>query len=427
MNFWKKLFGIEQKTEPEQPHSNSSLYPGRYGGGIAASGIAVNTDIALTLSAVWACVKRLSETIACMPIQMYERMENGSVPVPYDRHPLAYVLHDSPNYDMTAISFWRTMQVYVELQGNAYALKQMGGGRVRALHLMPPNRVSVRRLQDGRIQYRYSDGQRQGIYYDNDVLHIRGMTLDGIMGLSTIAYMRNTVGGGLAQENSSSEVFKNGLRPSGVMSYPHTLSAEQRQQIYESIERYKAAGSGGILVTGLGESFSPININPQDAQLLASRSWTVEEICRWFGVPPYLVGYTEKSTSWGTGMEQQNQNFLTYTILPRIREIEQAIEKTLLTPAERGRFFVRFNYEGLLRADSKTRAEVNAMDVRNGIRSRNEIREKENMRPYEGGDVYTVEANLTTVDSMIRGENRNGKTMVPDAGVDGYPSARGYL
>ena len=86
MNFWKKLFGIEQKTEPEQPHSNSSLYPGRYGGGIAASGIAVNTDIALTLSAVWACVKRLSDTIACMPIQMYERMENGSVPVPYDRH-----------------------------------------------------------------------------------------------------------------------------------------------------------------------------------------------------------------------------------------------------------------------------------------------------------------------------------------------------
>ena len=123
-------------------------------------------------------------------------------------------------------------------------------------------------------------------------------------------------------------------------------------------------------------------------------------------MPPYLVGYTEKSTSWGTGMEQQNLAFLTYALLPRIRREEQAVEKCLLSPTERRRFFIRRNYEALLRADSKTRAEVNAMDVRNGIRSRNEVREKENMDPYDGGDVYTIESNLTTIQNAIGGQKK---------------------
>lgn len=394
----------------KQRHSQSTLYPQTMSS-TSYAGVDVSVNQAMTLSAVWACVRRLSETVATMPIQMFERTDQGRRAISYSDHPLYFVLHDSPNYDMTAIEFWQAVCVSVELWGNAYAVKQMANGEIIGLDLLRANCMQVRRLSDGRIEFRYSDGRNRNVYYDDEVFHVKGMTLDGVKGLSTISYMRNTVGIGLATEQSAGDVFKNGMRPSGVFRIPHKLTEAQRQEAYKKAEKFKADRNGGILVTELGEEFQAISINPEDAELLATRSWSVEEVCRWFGVPPYLVGYTEKSTSWGTGMEQQNMAYLTYTILPRIRKIEQAIEKTLLTPSERRRFFIRFNYEGLLRADSKTRAEVNAMDVRNGIRSRNEVRTKENLDPYNGGDAYTIEANLATVDKVISGENlKNNQT-----------------
>lgn len=384
-----------------QRHVSSSLYPQR-GGYSSYAGISPSQDLALTLGAVWGCVRRLSETISTMPLQVFERLPSGGTRQTGYEHPLFYVLHDSPNADMTAIEFWQAMQCAVELWGNAYAVKQEAAGQLIGLDFLRPANMRVRRLTDGRIEYRYSDGQTQKTWYDEEVLHIKGLTLDGVMGLSTISYMANTVGLSVALDQAAGDVFKNGLRPGGIFNIPHILKEEQRREAEAMLDRFKRDRNGGILTTGLGETFQAITIKPEDAQLLASRNWAVEDICRWFGVPPYLVGYTEKSTSWGTGMEQQNAGYLTYTILPRIRKIEQAIEKALIPPEERRRYFVRFNYEGLLRADSKTRAEVNAMDVRNGIRSRNEVREKENLAPYNGGDMYTIEANLASVDFIGR-------------------------
>ena len=295
------------------------------------------------------------------------------------------------------------MQCCVELWGNAYAAKQMAGGQLIGLEFLRPDCMTVRKLTDGRVEYRYQDQSRSDVWYDRDILHIKGMSLDGICGLSTISYMRNTIGVGLAMEQSAGDLFKNGMRPGGIFNIPHRLTETQREEIYEKIETFKNDRNGGILVTEVGEEFKGISINPEDAQLLSSRSWSVEEICRWFGVPPYLVGYTEKSTSWGTGIDQQNQSYLTYTILPRIRKIEQSIERCLMSADERRKYFVRFNYEGLLRADSKTRAEVHQIEVRNGIRSRNEVRALENIDPYVGGDVFTIESNLSTVNRIIEG------------------------
>lgn len=401
---------------PKQKHVSATPYPQR-GVGLSYSGITPNVDLALSLSAVWGCVRKISETIATMPIQMFEVTESGGTRAVRYEHPLYYILHDSPNADMTATEFWQVMHACVELNGNAYAEKQMVGGQLVGLGFLKPSAMHARRLMDGRIEYRYSDSSVQKTWYDDQILHLKGPSLDGIFGLSPVAYMRNTIGIGLSLEQAAGDVFKNGMRPGGIYNIPHNLTKEQRDQAYERIEKFKNDRNGGILVTALGESFSAVQINPEDAQLLASRSWAVEEICRWYGVPPYLVGYTEKSTSWGTGMEQQNLAFLTYALLPRIRREEQAVEKCLLSPTERRRFFIRRNYESLLRADSKTRAEVNAMDVRNGIRSRNEVREKENMDPYDGGDVYTIESNLTTIQNAIGGQ-KNDEKMVCDAHGD---------
>lgn len=393
-----------------QPHNSgglgwrSSLEP-------SFSGLTVNQDAALTLSAVWACVNRLSQTISTMPLQVF-RQEGHDLARQDPQDPLHFILHDSPNADMTANEFWAVMQLSVELWGNAYAAKIMVGDKVFGLDFIRPERVGVRRLPDGRIEYRIQSQDGPRVLYDRDVLHVKGLSTDGILGLSVVGQMRHTLGIGLAMEQAAGDVFKSGLRPSGILSVERKLDDRGRNTIYQKVDDFKRDRSGGILVLELDEKFTPVSINPEDAQLLASRSWSVEEICRWFGVPPYLVGYTEKSTSWGTGMEQQNLAFLTYTILPRLRRIEQAIERSLIPANERGRRFVRFNVEGLLRADSKTRAEVNQMDVRNGIRSRNEVRAKENLAPYEGGDIFTIESNLATVERIISGEGNKGSISI---------------
>ena len=404
MNLLQKgVHWLAGKLTAGMKHVTSSFYPQRLSGASFA-GKDVNVDIALTLSAVWACVNRIAGTISTMPIQIFERLPNGGRrSVDYD-HPLYQILHDTPNADMTAIEFWQAMQSSVELWGNAYAAKQTSMNHIIGLDLLRPEHMTVRRLPDGSIEYRYSDRGGVKVYKETEILHIKGMTLDGLKGMSPIAYMRNSIGLAIALEESAGELFKNGMRPGGILNVPHRLKGGQREELYQEIDDFKQSRNGGILVTELGEMFTPILVNPEDAQLLASRNWSVEEICRWFGVPPYLAGYTEKSTSWGTGMEQQNSAYLVYTILPRIRKIEQSIEKSLIPIEERRRYYIRFNYEGLLRADSKTRAEVHALNVRNGIQSRNEARQKENLDPYDGGDVYTIEANLTTVERVIKGE-----------------------
>lgn len=410
MNFFEKMMAFLGFAPEKQQHSTGQMYASLGGMQTVAGGYA-SVDMSLALSAVWACVRRLSETISTMPIQVFERTADGNRAVDY-QHPLQFVLHDSPNADMTSIEFWQAMQCCVELWGNAYASKQQVGGELVGLNFLRPERMQVRKLTDGRIQYLYAGQSGRQEFFDDDILHVKGMTLDGVLGLSTISYMRNTVGIGQALETTAGDVFKNGMRPSGVFNVPHQLKENQREAIQKKIDVFKQDRNGGILVTELGEKYTPISVNPEDAQLLASRSWSVEEICRWFGVPPYLVGYTEKSTSWGTGMEQQNSTYLMYSILPRIRKIEQAIERTLIAPSDRRRFFVRFNYEGLLRADSKTRAEVHQIEVRNGIRSRNEVRELENLPPYENGGIYTVESNLATVERVIAGETNNTVRLV---------------
>lgn len=400
--FQKTIEWISGKISAGLKHVTSSFYPQRLSG-VSFSGKSVNVDSALTLSAVWRCVDILTGTIATMPIQVYERLPNGGRRQ-MDDHPLYSILHDQPNADMTAVDFWQAMQASIELWGNAYAAKQMVGKDLIGLDFLRPEYMQTRRLPTGEIEYRYNDRSGSVIYKESDILHTKGMTLDGIMGLSPISYMRNALGLSIAQEESAGDLFKNGMRPGGIMEIPHRLNEEQRDQVYQKIDRFKSDKNGGILVTELGEKFTPVSINPEDAQLLASRSFSVEEICRWFGVPPYLAGYTEKSTSWGTGMEQQNLAYLTYTILKRIRKLEQSIEKALIPVEDRRRYFVRFNYEGLLRADSKTRAEVHSINVRNGIQSRNEVRRKENLDPYDGGDIYTIESNMTTVERVINGQ-----------------------
>lgn len=354
-----------------------------------AAGEIVTDGSALSLSAVWACVNLLAGTIASLPLMVYRTDSNGKRTVARD-HPLYRVLHDSPNYDQTAVDFWEFVSASIELWGNAYARIERRGDQVTGLHPVAPNLVSVRRLKNGSIEYRWTEDGQAFVETDATMLHIRGFGGNPLGGMSTLQFGRNSFSLAQATERAASGMFKNGLRPSGVLTFEAWLSPEQRDLAETKLtEKFLGAvNAGRPLVLEGGTKWEQLTISPEDAQMLESRGFGIEEICRFFGVPPHMVGRTEKSTSLGTGLEQQTLGFQKFTLRRRLKRIEQALEKQLITPQDRAAgITIEFNLEGLLRGDSAARASFYQSGLSNGWMTINEVRALENMPPVNGGDV----------------------------------------
>jgi HK97 family phage portal protein len=351
------------------------------------SGVA-NAAGVLGLSTAWACVRLVAGTISSLPLMVYRNGANGRE-VASD-HPLYRVLHDSPNADQTALNFWQFVSAAIELQGNGYAeINRAGDSRVISLAVpFAPDLVSPRRLSSGAIEYKVS-GRAQPIAQGN-MLHIRGFGGNPLGGLSTLSFGRKTFGLAMGIESAAAGTFRNGVLPSGVLKTDKVLQGPQRKEAEALlIEKYQGAMRAGVpMLLDNGLSWESITINPDDAQMLESRSFSVEEICRFFSVPPHMIGHTEKASSWGTGIEQMTIGFVQFTLRERLKNIESTLEKQLLTPVERAAGMrIEFNIEGLLRGDSKTRSEVHASALMNGWRTINEVRAIENLPPVEGGDV----------------------------------------
>jgi HK97 family phage portal protein len=348
----------------------------------------------LSLSAAWACVNLLAGTIGSLPLMVYRTAPDGARTVARD-HALYRILHDSPNFDQTSVDFVEFLSASLELRGNAFARIERTGSRVAALYPVRPDIVSVRRLDTGDIEYSWSEHGQQFRRTQAGMLHIRGFGGDPLGGVSTIAYGRQVFGLSSAVNRASLATFANGLRPSGVLTFEKFLTPEQRD-IAENKMAVKFAGAanaGKPLVLEGGTTWQQLTILPEDAQMLESRSFSVEEVCRFFGVPPHMVGHTANSTSWGTGLEQQTLGFQKFTLRRRLKRIEQALEKQLLTPQDRAQgLTIEFNLEGLLRGDSKARAEFYASGLMNGWMTINEVRALENLPPVAGGDTPRMQA-----------------------------------
>lgn len=360
----------------------------------------VTPDSALKLSAVWACTRLIAETISTLPLSMYERTPGGKR---LADHPLQMVIHDMPNTDSTASVFWESMVAAMLLRGNGRAEKLMSGSRVIGLAFLDPCRLVPSRRGDGTREWRYTekDGKQRVISNDR-IWRVPGFSLDGEDGVSVIRYGANVFGSAQAASSAADGTFDRGLMPTTYFKFPAFLKPEQRAEFRDNLTKISGAINAGkpALLEG-GMDTGTIGINPVDAQLLESRSFSVEEICRWFRVPPFMVGHAEKSTSWGTGIEQQMIGFLTFTLAPWLRRIEQAISKDLLTPAERLRYYPKFSVEGLLRADSAGRASFYAAMVNNGVLTRDEVRELEDRQAMGGNaGVLTVQSAMTTLDSI---------------------------
>jgi HK97 family phage portal protein len=369
------------------------------------SGHNVTVDTAMQLSAVWSCVRLISETIATLPLPVY-RLDASGRKIPANDHPLYPVLHDQPNWDMTAAEFWECMVACMCLWGNAYARKTYTPmGKLTALDPLRPDWMKPKRNKSGGVFYRYFDPAEKDGYRDfsgEQILHLKGFGTNGLEGMSPIGYARHSLGNAMAVEESVGTTFKNMARPAGILSTDQILTKAQQDLYLGGLaEKFSGAiNAGKIMPLMAGFKFQAISMNPEDAQMLQTRAFAVEEICRWFRVPPFMIGHTEKVTSWGTGLEQQMIGFLTFALRPYLTRIEQAIRKSLISPLEWGKVSAEFNLEGLLRADSHGRAEFYAAMVTNGIYTRNEVRAKENMAPLAGGDRLTVQVNNTFLDLL---------------------------
>jgi len=368
----------------------------------SSSGMNVNDQNILQLSAVWACARLISETMGTLPLGMNERTSAGKRPAP--QHWLHFIIGAQPNSDSISSVFWESVVAAMLLRGNARCEKLMVGDRIVGLNFLYPARLSISRKGDGSKEYRYTEEDgRQRIIPASRIWTIPGWSLDGRTGVSVIHYGAQVFGAALATDEAASGTFKRGLMPTTWFKYPKILKPDQREGARELIEGRLSgainAGKPAILEADM--EVGTLGIPPKDAQLLESRGFSVEEICRWFRVPPWMVGHTDKSTSWGTGIEQQMIGFLVFTLGPWLKRIEQSIVKDLLTPAERLRYYPKFAVEGLLRADSAARAAFYSVMVNNGILTRDEVRELED-RPPMGGNaaVLTVQTALAPLDQL---------------------------
>jgi HK97 family phage portal protein len=373
----------------------------------SAAGKRVTPDTVLQLATAWSCIRLLSETIGTLPLQLYRR--DGDTKTVERENPLYGILHDSPNADQTAAEFLEAIVTCLCLWGNFYGEKHYLGDRLISIDQLRPDLMRVRRDDRGQRIYSYSDPKGHRELREDKVFHVRGFGAGGDVGLSPISYARQTMGTALAADETAAETFRNGLQISGfIKEAPGTKStAEQRKDLTKLFSEFMGSlNAGKVMPLPHGFDFAGISMNPEDAQLLQTRRFHVEEICRWFRVPPFMIGHTEKSTSWGTGLEQQMIGFLTFSLRPYLTRIEQAIKKQLIPPAQRALLYAEFNLEGLLRADSQGRAALLSALGQNGYITRNEGRALDNRPPMPGGDVLTVQSNLLPLDQL-------GKADVP--------------
>lgn len=360
----------------------------------SSTGEATDAQSVMGLSSVWACVNLLAGTQASLPLMVMRTLSGGEREVARD-HALYRVLHDSPNALQTAVDFWEFMCASLELWGNAYARKVRSAGNVVGLVPIMPQLPSVTREANARLRYRWSyDGEQYDLTND-DVLHIRGFGGNPLGGMSTLSFGARVFGIAIATDKAAGNTFKNGMRPSGVLRTKDTLTGPQRKEAEQLLsEKFAGAiNAGRPMLLDRDMQWTQLTISPEDAQMLESRGFSVEEICRFFGVPPHMIGHTEKTTSWGTGLEQQTLGFQKFTLRRRLKRIEQALEKQLLTAADRANgIVIEFNLEGLLRGDSAARASFYQSGLTNGWMTINEVRALENLPPVPGGDVPRMQS-----------------------------------
>ena len=417
----RNLSGLFRSRDKPQNRTAGSGYTFFLGG--SSSGKAVTERSAMQMTAVYSCVRILSEAVAGLPLHLYRYIGSGGKEKAID-HPLYRLLHDEPNPEMSSFVFRETLMTHLLLWGNAYSqIIRNGKGEIIALYPLMPNKMTVDRDESGRLYYSYQRSNDEAIgesgrviLKPSEVLHIPGLGFDGLVGYSPIAMAKNAIGLAIATEEYGAKFFANGAAPSGVLEHPGTLKDPSKIREAWQSQFGGSQNSGKVAVLEEGMKYTPISISPEQAQFLETRKFQINEIARIFRVPPHMVGDLEKSSF--SNIEQQSLEFVKYTLDPWVVRWEQSIMRTLLSPTEKNEYFVKFNLEGLLRGDYQSRMNGYAIGRQNGWMSANDIRELENLDlipDEDGGNLYLVNGNMLPIKSIAKG---NFYTVQPIANND---------
>lgn len=399
----KSLFGFGQARDKPVDKAADAGYSFLFGR--TTSGKPVNERTAMQTTAVYACVRILAEAVASLPLHVYEYQDDGGKKLVHD-HPLYYLLHDEPNSEMTSFVFRETLMSHLLIWGNAYAqIIRDGAGRVLGLYPLLPDKMEVQRDDKGNIYYVYSRNSDENPMFKEygniklkaeDVLHIPGLGFDGLIGYSPIAMAKNAVGMTLACEEYGASFFANGANPGGVLEHPGVLKDPSKvRESWNSVYR-GVSNAHKIAVLEEGMKYQQIGIPPEEAQFLETRKFQINEIARLYRIPPHMVGDLDKSSF--SNIEQQSLEFVKYTLDPWVIRWEQSLQRSLLLPGEKGKYFIKLNVDGLLRGDYQSRMNGYAVGRQNGWFSANDIREMENMNPIpdeEGGNLYLINGAMT--------------------------------
>lgn len=381
----RRYWGIQY---PEPNYSEESATP-------------VSFDSAMQLSAVWSCVKLLAETVASLPLTVYQVKPSGRTRAQY--YPLTTLFDGKVNRYQTRIEFFETLVLNLILHGNAYAVIDRAGGRIIGLLPIMTSQVNTVLLSDGAVVHEYHHDTGVTVYSAENVWHLKLMG-NGIVGLSPMDYQRNTLGIAQGAEKAVRNIYKNGGKPSGVLSLDHLLTKAQREEVRANFSTLTTGSDERLLVLEKGAKFEPVSMSPQDIELLASRQFQISEICRWYGVPSVMVNDNNGTSVWGSGIEQIVAGFYKITLRPILEKIEASIDANLLG-TDRLNYHAEFDFDALLRSDKKSRFDSYRLGIQGGFVTPNEARSWENLPAMDGGDKLFMQGATVPIENA---GNANG-------------------
>lgn len=357
----------------------------------------IGVDGALQLSTVWACIELRANTVASLPFFAYHQ-NNGQRTLARDSR-LYALLHESPNSRMTPFEFWRAMMMNHDLRGNAYArIDRAADGEAIALWPMPADQVQCKVLDNGNLVYFYRFDNTEVALLEKDVLHLKNIG-NGTTGLAKLDFMRSTTDEVTKAQTAAARTFGNGGKPSGILTSESVLSSDQREALKKSFASLSEGNIQKLMVLEANLKYQQVSMTPEMQQLLETRNFGVEEICRWFGMPSILVNQNGV-TAWGSGIQTILEGWVTLQMRPVLVSIEQATKKRVMTAKQRASMSIEFCLDALLRGSLKDRMEIYAKAAQNAIYTRNECRQFENLPPVDGGDELTAQSNLVPLNKL---------------------------
>jgi HK97 family phage portal protein len=399
-SFWKALTGFARKSATPDWGTLERYMAWAFGVGASASGIVVNPQTAMQSAAVYSSIKVLAESIGMLPMNLYKKSP-GNVRTLMADHPLHTLCHDQPNDWQTSVEFWEMMVVSLSLRGNAFAyVNRTRSGRVAELLPLHPDMVRVNMGSNWALEYQITmPDSTFRTFGPGEIFHVRGLTLNGWMGISPIAYARESIGLALATEKFGGQLFRNGAKMGGVLEHPGSLSKDAYERIKNSFDEASSGeNSHKTAILEEGMKFAKVSMSADDSQFLETRKYQRSEIAAIFRVPPHMIGDLEKATF--SNIEQQSLEFVNYSLMPWLVRIEKAIKRDLMTQQERRELTMKYNVSGLLRGDAAGRSALYHAGILDGWMTRNEARASESeigiiYNPIDGLDLPLIPLNMS--------------------------------